>query len=238
MRENVYTIENTVRFSEIDHTKKMTLPGIINYFQDCSIFQSEEIGYGLDYLKEQKKAWVLSSWQIAVNRYPMLGEKIKVSTFATGFKGIFGDRNFCMHDESGAMTACANSLWVYMDIEKGRPVKPSAEEMAAYGVSEPLDMEILSRKIILPENTEEYPAFPVRKYHIDTNEHVNNCQYVQMAQEVLEEGEGVSRLRVEYKKSAVLHDMIVPRAAREKGRTVVELCDKDGNPYAVVEFKR
>ena len=238
MRENVYTIENTVRFSEIDHTKKMTLPGIINYFQDCSIFQSEEIGYGLDYLKEQKKAWVLSSWQIAVNRYPMLGEKIKVSTFATGFKGIFGDRNFCMHDESGAMTACANSLWVYMDIEKGRPVKPSAEEMAAYGVSEPLDMEILSRKIILPENTEEYPAFPVRKYHIDTNEHVNNCQYVQMAQEVLEEGESVSRLRVEYKKSAVLHDMIVPRAAREKGRTVVELCDKDGNPYAVVEFKR
>lgn len=238
MRENVYTIENTVRFSEIDHTKKMTLPGIINYFQDCSIFQSEEIGYGLDYLKEQKKAWVLSSWQIAVNRYPVLGERIKVSTFATGFKGIFGDRNFCMHDESGAMTACANSLWVYMDIEKGRPVKPSAEEMAAYGVSEPLDMEILSRKIILPENTEEYPAFPVRKYHIDTNEHVNNCQYVQMAQEVLEEGESVSRLRVEYKKSAVLHDMIVPRAAREKGRTVVELCDKDGNPYAVVEFKR
>ena len=47
-RVNEYTIRSRVRFSEIDHTRKMTLPGIINYFQDCSIFQSEEIGYGLE----------------------------------------------------------------------------------------------------------------------------------------------------------------------------------------------
>ena len=51
--------------------------------------------------------------------------------------------------------------------------------------------------------------FPVRRYHIDTNEHVNNCQYVQMAMEMLPGDINVRQLRVDYKKSAVLGDMTV-----------------------------
>ena len=40
----------------------------------------------------------------------------------------------------------------------------------------PLEMEYKSRKIDLPKETKEGDAFPVRRYHIDTNEHVNNCR--------------------------------------------------------------
>lgn len=237
MRVNEYTIKSRVRFSEIDHTRKMTLPGIINYFQDCSIFQSEEIGYGLEYLNIQKKAWMLSAWQIVINRYPGLGEEISVSTWASGFKGICGDRNFCMRDETGEITACANSLWVYMDLQKGRPVKPGADEIEAYGVSEPLEMEDMPRKIELPEKMTELPSFPVRRYHIDTNEHVNNCQYVQMAKEAYEGDAPIKQVRAEYKKSAVYNDVIVPRAGREDNRTVVELCGAKGQTFAAVEFR-
>ena len=77
----------------------------------------------------------------------------------------------------------------------------------------------------------------MRKYHIDTNEHVNNCQYVQMALEMLPGDIQIRQARVDYKKSAVLGDMIRPRLSEEKDRTVVELCDEDGKPYAVVELK-
>ena len=234
---NEYTIRSRVRFSEIDHTRKMTLPGIINYFQDCSIFQSEEIGYGLEYLNKQKKAWMLSAWQIVIERYPKLGEEITVSTWASGFKGICGDRNFCMRDEAGEITACANSLWVYMDLQKGRPAKPEADEVEAYGVSKPLGMERAPRKIDIPENMTELQSFPVRRYHIDTNEHVNNCQYVQMAKEVYEGEEPIRQVRAEYKKSAVYNDIIMPRAGREDNRTVAELCNVKGQTFATVEFR-
>ena len=134
------------------------------------------------------------------------------------------------------MTACANSVWVYMDIEKGRPAKPGEDETKAYGEGEPLKMEYAPRKIALAKDAEPMDAFPVRKYHIDTNEHVNNCQYVQMALEVLKERMEV-RQRVEYKRSAVYGDVIYPRTAYEKDRSVVELCDEAGKPYAVVELK-
>lgn len=95
-RTNQYTFDSRVRFSEVDHTKQMTLPGIINYFQDCSTFQSESLGYGIDYFTNYGKAWVLSYWQVEVKRYPAMGEKIKVSTWATEFSGLLGLRNFCM----------------------------------------------------------------------------------------------------------------------------------------------
>ena len=78
----------------------------------------------------------------------------------------------------------------------------------------------------------------MRKYHIDTNEHVNNCQYVQMALEGLEKPVEVEKMRVEYKKSAVYGDVIYPKVAYEEDRTVVELSDENGNAYAVVELKQ
>ena len=179
---------------------------------------------------------MLSSWQVEVERYPKLGEEIKVSTWATDFKGMFGSRNFCMEDERGGYAAFANSLWVYMDIEKGRPAKPSEEETAVYGKGAPLDMEYASRKIPLPEEMVQYPGFPVRKSYIDTNEHVNNCQYVQMAIEAADEDRRIRQLRAEYKRSAVCGDLIVPELGREDGRTVVKLCDREDKPYAVIEF--
>lgn len=233
----MYTMDGRIRYSEIDHNGTITLPGIINYFQDCSNFQSEDIGLGMERLKEKKKAWILSYWQVIVKRYPKLGERITVSTFATGFKGAFGNRNFVLQDAEGRQVACANSLWVFMDVEKGRPVRPEKEDIEPYGQEEPLDMPYEGRKIALPEMMEDRPSFPVRKYHIDTNEHVNNCQYVQMAMEMIPKNRQVQQLRVDYKKSAVLGDMIYPKVVEEPERTVIELCDEDGGVYAVLELK-
>lgn len=233
----IYTFDSRIRYSEIDHHGTITLPGIINYFQDCSTFQSEDIGAGLEVLREKKRAWLLSYWQVVVDRYPALGEKVTVGTFAYGFRGLFGERNFFMKDADGNQIACANSLWVFMDIEKGRPTRPEESDIAPYGTEPRLDMEYEGRKISLTEQMEDLPSFPVRKYHIDTNEHVNNCQYVQMALEVLPRDLQVHQLRVDYKKSAVLGDQVYPRMAKDGERIVVELCDGEGNVYAAIELK-
>ena len=235
--KNIYEFSGRVRSSEIDHRGTMTLPALINYFQDCSTFHSESIGLGMERLKLKKKAWVLSYWQIIIDRYPKLYEKITTGTFATEFKGLFGNRNFYMKDEEGGRIACANSIWVFMDLEKGRPCRPAEEDIAPYGVNEPLDMPYEDRKISVPEVFEDREPFPVRKYHIDTNEHVNNCQYVQMALEMLSGDISVRQVRVDYKKSAVLGDIIYPGVAQDQGRIVTELRDENKRPYAVIEMK-
>lgn len=235
--KNIYEFSGRVRYSEIDHRGTMTLPALINYFQDCSTFHSESLGLGMERLKQEKKAWVLSYWQIIIDRYPKLYEKITTGTFATEFKGLFGNRNFYMKDEEGRRIACANSIWVFMDLEKRRPCRPGEEDIAPYGVNEPLDMPYEDRKISVPEVFEDRKPFPVRKYHIDTNEHVNNCQYVQMALEMIPGDISVRQVRVDYKKSAVLGDIIYPGVARDQERIVTELRDENKRPYAVIEMK-
>lgn len=174
----MYEFDSRVRYSEVDHHGTMTVPALINYFQDCSTFQSEDLGIGTTVLKEEKRAWLLSYWQVILNRKPELGEKITIGTFATEFKGLFGNRNFYMKDADGKYLACANSVWAFIDTETGRPTRPQPKDVQLYGVEEPLDIPYEGRKIRLPEETDDLEAFPVRKYHIDTNEHVNNCQYV------------------------------------------------------------
>ena len=52
MRDNQYTIDGRIRFSEVDHTRRITLPGIVNYFQDCSTFQSEDLGLVIEHCSE------------------------------------------------------------------------------------------------------------------------------------------------------------------------------------------
>lgn len=233
----IYTFDSRIRYSEIDHRGVLTLPGLINYFQDCSTFQSEDIGYGVEYGKEHNRAWVLSYWQIVVDRYPNMFEQVTTGTFAYDISGLLAERNFFMNDADGRQLACANSIWVYMNTETGRPVVPDEEELAAYGLEPKLEMEYEGRRIRSAAVYEEKEAFPVCRSHIDTNEHVNNSQYVQMALELLPKDRTVHQVRVAYKKSAVLGDMIYPKLAEEDGRTVIELCDESGNAYAVVELK-
>ena len=79
-----YSFKGRVRYSEIGEDGCLTLPGIQNYYQDCCTFQSENIGQGMEALEERQRAWVLSSWQIVVNRYPGLGETIVALTAPYG----------------------------------------------------------------------------------------------------------------------------------------------------------
>ena len=111
----MYQFESRVRYSEVDSERHLTLPAVMDYLQDCCTFQSEDMNIGVEYLAEQKQAWVLSSWEIKIRRYPVMGEKICVETWPYAFKGFYGYRNFRITNGRGEKLVLANSVWVYMD---------------------------------------------------------------------------------------------------------------------------
>ena len=101
----------------------MTLQALMDYLQDCCSFQSEDLGVGVEYLKRINHAWVLSSWEIVITQMPQMGDNIRVNTWPYNFKGFYGYRNFTIEDESGRVLVAANSLWVFMDLERMRPAR-------------------------------------------------------------------------------------------------------------------
>lgn len=234
----MYQWNTRVRYSEVDENACLTVGGLINYLQDACIFQSEERKIGLDFLARRNSAWVISGWHIEIVRMPKLMEEIQVQTWPYRFIGFYGYRNFRICDREGNCLARANSLWVLVDTGTGRPVRIFEELAAGYELGEPLPMEEPPRKMKIPEgvHAEEEAPIVVQTSHLDTNHHVNNGQYVQMAMEYVKETGAFSKIRVEYKKPAVLGDVIYPRVAYEGGCLQVELCSEEKIPYAVVEL--
>ena len=231
-----YQFQSRIRYSEIGEDKRLTLPGLINYFQDCSTFQSETLGNGVDDMYAKGKVWVLAYWQIEIGRLPVLGEEVTTQTWAYAFKGFQGERNYCMLDKDGIRIASANSLWIYLDLQTGHPVRVDQDVQNRYPIEPALKMEHMSRKIKVPEDGVTEEAFKVCRHHLDTNHHVNNAQYIDMAQEYLQKGWKLSRVRAEYKNQAVLGDMIIPVVSRMENSVTVDLRSGDGRSYAIVEF--
>ncbi len=52
----MYTFDSRVRYSETDVNGTLSVTAAVNYFQDCSTFQSEDVGIGVRYLTEHGKA--------------------------------------------------------------------------------------------------------------------------------------------------------------------------------------
>ena len=234
----MYTFDSRVRYSEVGTDGNMTLIALLDYFQDCSTFHSEDIGLGTDYLRELNQVWMLSAWQICVNRYPHLCENIVIGTAPYDFRGFVGYRNFEMKTGSGEVLAYANSIWSLMDLAKMAPAKPAERMLTGYVLEEKYPMEYAPRKIHVPENGECMEPFAVKAHHLDTNNHVNNGQYVRMAMDYIPKECRVRQLRVEYKSQAVLGDMIYPVSAVdiEAGLYTVSLNREDGKPYSIVEL--
>ena len=226
----IYTMDGRIRFSEVDGEGYLRCDNIINYFQDCSTFQSEDLGIGVEWLRKQDLAWVVISWQIEVYKYPKLGDKITVGTFAYDFKSFLGYRNYFMKDENGEFLAKASSIWVLFNTETNKMIKAGKEQMDLYGIEEKLDMEYQSRKILVPDGLREGGALEIKSYHLDTNGHVNNGQFMNIAAGSIDGLKRPTRIRAEYKKQGHLGDIVIPFTDGKN----VDLRTPDGETYCVI----
>ncbi len=235
----MYTFESPVRYSETGEDGKMTLGAIVNYLQDCTYFHSESLGVGEKYLLESGYIWVLSSWQIVMDGYPSVCDRISVGTQAYDYDSFFAYRNFVITDAANPEKyyVRANSAWVLVDISTGKPKRLEEKDISAYGFSEPLPMDYARGKIQYEGEGSRQAPLEIAPYHLDSNHHVNNQQYIQIAQSVLPGEIHVRELRVEYKRQAKLGDMVYPVVYPVEGGYVVALNMENGRSFAVVSFQ-
>jgi medium-chain acyl-[acyl-carrier-protein] hydrolase len=239
----MYSYDARIRYSECGSDRKLTIPALINLFQNCSSFHSEDAGVGIDYVMEHDGAWFILNWQIDIDEMPSFCDKVKVCTVPYEFKGFFGNRNFWLEDEHGNILVKAATLWSYMNIKTLRPMKPDEKQLEHYELGQKLDMEYLPRKLALVEGLKEGEAIPVRADMIDTNNHVNNGQYINIAMALMAQdepelaGKPIRRVLAEYKKSAVMGDTFHPYTGYADGRYYVCLKDDNGNINVIVVFE-
>lgn len=234
----MYTLNSLITYSQVDNAGRISLSSLVNYFQDAATLDGESCGIGLKYLTEHHLAWLLSYWQIVFDKVPMYNQHVEIETIPFEMKGPFGHRNFLIRDEQGEILVRAYSLWTLTDMAAGRAFRVNSDIADAYIYGPKVEMDYEPRKVKIPEGGEKMDSFRVGLHMLDTNQHVNNAQYINIAQNYLPKDFEIGQMRVEYKAQAKLGDVMVPRLVEYGDRYAIVLEDENGSEYAAVEFRR
>ena len=60
----MYKMNIQVRYSEVDRHGKTQLHQILEYFQDCGVFQTVDLGFGNTGTDHENEAWYLIAWDV------------------------------------------------------------------------------------------------------------------------------------------------------------------------------
>ena len=235
----MYSFDSTVRYSECNTDLTLSIPSIINYFQDCSTFHTESLGHGIAFCAERHFAWFVAAWQIQIDRIPRFTEPIRVSTWSAMQSVTMAHRFFTLTAKDGEVLVRADSLWFAFNTQRGRAMRIPEYEHVYFSEEDPIDLPPTQRKIRLTGEGMLLEPIAVAQHHLDTNNHVNNGQYIAMADYAVraqDKGFDPWRLCVQYKKAAKLGDTIVPKLHVEEGGYAVDLTDGDASSYAIVRM--
>lgn len=209
----MYSFSGRVRYSECDETGRLSLVSMMNYLQDCSTFQSMELGAGLDDMGSRGLAWVLANWMVEIDRLPEFGEGITASTWCYEMTRAHALRNFQIADDQGRPIVRADSQWFVFDAARGHATRVPENQLVYFTHESRLEMSPLPKRLRTQGEGQQAPARTVARCDLDTNRHVNNANYVRFATDALAAlgvEAPVGRLQVQYRTMAFAGDEVLP----------------------------
>ncbi|QQO10050.1 acyl-[acyl-carrier-protein] thioesterase [Breznakiella homolactica] len=217
----------------------LKLGSAVDLLQNASWFQMDDDPELTGYFSSRGTGMYLTYRQMNILRLPAYGEEVTVKSWVCGCDSLFGYRSSAVYTDSGSLCIGSAAIGPFIDLQKRTPTRLPKEILHSVVIHEPLDMEVLSRRVRLPdtmESTEE--NIVVHKQHLDKYGHMNNARYVDIASNYVPDDFTPGMMRAEYKTAAVEGDILVPHTHRNDGGTFsVILANTSGAPYAVMEFR-
>lgn len=233
----IYSHPYLISISNTGENALLNPASTLDLLQDCATFHTVTAGASPAVLESEQLAWITNSWNVYFDKPCGFMDQVKISTWPHEFNRVFAHRNFLITNAAGETCLRADSLWILMNMKRQMPIRIKQDVCKQFDVSPRLDMPPMDRHVQLPETMETRKSFPVPRYSLDKNHHVNNVWYVRFGMEYLPEGFQTGHLKVEYTKSAQYGDRIIPQVAQEQRQVWVALCDIEGKPYAKMLFQ-
>lgn len=230
-----YSYDFRLPFIYTDANRCLTVGGALDLMQDAADAHTLSV-VSEDYIANSHRIWILNSWLVYFDHPCSFRDMLTMTTWSAGAKRMFAHRNYIISNAEGIPCVRARTHWFLVDSDTMAPVRITDHDIQFYRSLPPLEMDDPGRKIAIPAELTEEPAFPVRRFMLDPYGHVNNAWYVKLAAEYLPEDFTVRRLRAEYKAAAHPGDTFLPLVSRTEHLVTVVLAASDRSPHAIIEF--
>jgi acyl-ACP thioesterase len=180
----------------LDHQKRISLVGMLNFLQDTAWIHAEHLGWGFDALIEKGTLWVLSRQKLVMTDWPVWDDKVTIQTWPRRSGSILALREFAILVGDRKVGECSTS-WIVLDWNT-RKVQRLDRIMSDMVTRSEGVLDIAAERITPRQDLPEVARFEVRNSDLDVNGHVNNTRYAQWVTDTMTADELARYAIVEY----------------------------------------
>lgn len=121
----VYRQQRRVQWSDVDPTKHVNNAVYLSYLEDCAVRDAVSRGWPMQrMLDEGGFAIVARRYRIEYRQQALLDDELEVATWISDVKRATAVRHYSIRRVSdGELLTRARALWVWVDVESGRPMR-------------------------------------------------------------------------------------------------------------------
>jgi acyl-ACP thioesterase len=180
MRRDRFKLEQEyyLRAQDVDIKGAWMPSAVFVRMQEIAEDHAASVGAGrVDLVDKKGLGWVLTRMAVNMNRYPGIGQTIRVATWPLKPARLIFLRQFQFSDLEGNVLGAASSQWVLFDIGERTLKRTTVLGDYPYDPALPAVMEDPG-KIILPAEMEKRETRTVLYGDVDMNVHMNNTKYL------------------------------------------------------------
>jgi medium-chain acyl-[acyl-carrier-protein] hydrolase len=183
--EAAYTESLFVRSYEAGRQGSVGAATILRYLEHLATRASAWRGFDHTWYERHGSAWVVREMALELATLPRMDDDLLMATWLSGFRRVQATREYAIwYPATGRLAVRAQARWAYVDRRRGTLLRVHDELLQRFEVSE----EAMPRRAIpLPGETAmaHELSLTAREYEADTQQHVNNCVYLDWLREAL-----------------------------------------------------
>lgn len=171
------TLDMRVMPSMCDENSRMSIPAMLDMFQDMAGIHADSVGIGALELEERGLFWVVSKTRIRIMSHPLVQEILEATTWIQPAERVSCERDWAI-SQNGEQVAYVRSMWAALRRDNFRPghmedFYPESD----FSMAPPDDMPFtrMSKKF---EGAEPLGEYTIRSVDIDRGGHMNNVNYI------------------------------------------------------------
>lgn len=171
------TVEMRAMPSMCDENSLMSIPALLDMFQDIAGIHADSVGIGALELEEKGLFWIVSKIRLRINRRPLVQEMLEATTWIQPAERVSCERDWALNKD-GEQLAYVRSIWAALRRDNFRPghmadFYPDADFDIA-----PPDDKPFTRMVKNFDGAEPLGEYRIRSVDIDRGGHMNNVNYV------------------------------------------------------------